>query len=96
MHESRVPVFTAGDRRQILCQLTHANDLMGGPALLAWLDSVAVERYELDQEAGTALDVLYPLLPLAILDAGVEQAQAMMETWHRACPPAAQAWRASE
>ena len=72
-------------------QLHQANDLLAGPAFTAWVASVAWDRYEADQAAGTVLDVLYPLLPSAILAAGVEQAQATVEAWHRAGPLAAQA-----
>ena len=80
---SPLPLFTAGDRRQILCQLAHANDLIEGPALTAWADSVAWDRYDADREAGTVLDVLFPVLPTTILCLGVEQAQAMADAWHR-------------
>ena len=84
---NRLPLFTAGDRRQITCQLSQANDLIDGPALTAWINSVALDRYDADQEAGTVLDVLFPVLPVAILRLGVEQAQAMADAWHRTEAP---------
>ena len=49
------------------------------------------QAYATDQEAGTVVDVLYPLLPTAILAGGVEQGQAMVEAWHRTHALAAQA-----